>query len=294
MFCRDFNRNMVRSLLTTLLLLPASLSLAAAPSLRGAPVLQAVNLGFSNSAGYQGRGQRRRRLADFEWMIEPTDGYPNLNSFLSRGGKSVIEFKYNFTGSPSSAKELEVTLYRKNCLTLGPEKNAFGWNETIQGNQLDVQLGVNLETIGHSPYYSEQNVSSAEIAFCLRVDYKLNGESINFHETKVYVGVDLTEGFQLASIAVNKTKGSNATAEANIACDVREYFCDDNFNEVLAPVLKQGDYIQGCVESTGMYNIRDVIEANLDQDQDYDGSHETHEDLVTDKIPEPLTAKSVR
>lgn len=287
---------MTRLVLTILLFLHSALSTSVGPSLRGVKLVKPM-LGFSNSVGFQStsgsRPRSRRLAADFNWVLRPVDGYPKLDSFMKNGGASVIDFRYNFTGvvSPASGKRLEVTLWRKDCLTPAINTTALYFNQSIHGNELDVEVEIGLESIAKSPFYKEKNISYAEIAFCLRVDYLNHRESINFHETKLFVAVDLTAGFELVGISVNKTLGSNSSLEDNINCEIREFFCDEAFNELPPPILTQGDYITACVESTGYYNIRDIVEANLDQDKDSDGNSDTHDDIVTDKIANALTQK---
>lgn len=254
-----------------------------------------TNLAFSNSVGVD--SPRDRRLQDqFQWYIRPLENFPELGAFLENGDDNTIEFRYNFAGDSNDPdRSFDVTLWKKDCLTPGEQGSdaSLFFTQSVTGNELDVSVGVGLETIKDSPYYNQTAIAQAEIAFCVRVDYNYKDDSINFHETKITVAVDLQAGFSLTEIITNFTLAGQADLEDQIGCDVYEFFCDERFQEIPDPVLAQGSALTACIKSTGMFNIRDVMEANLDQDRDGDGRWDVHDDIITDYNPNVLTSKQV-
>lgn len=48
-------------------------------------------------------------------------------------------------------------------------------------------------------------------------DYEYNGEGVNFHETIVDIDVDLTAGFNLTAITVERLDSDTNEVEVNIA-----------------------------------------------------------------------------
>jgi hypothetical protein len=60
-----------------------------------------------------------RELAgdDFQWDIEPEDGFPII-AFNNTTEDSEVFFKYNFTGTLSDSKFFAIKLYESDCISL--------------------------------------------------------------------------------------------------------------------------------------------------------------------------------
>ena len=79
------------------------------------------------------------------------------------------------------------------------------------------------------------------------------------------INVDLTAGFELTAVSIERVKGDNSEVSVNIGCEIYEYFCNDLYEDIGQPTLSQGEIMQACIISTGNFNIRDIMEADLDQ-----------------------------
>lgn len=172
-----------------------------------------------------------RQLGQFDWDVNIVEGYPLLNVGFDGEAADQVLFLYNFTGDVTgTGRSVDVTLMEFDCIAPGALGEGNGLMVTQQDmveDELSVAVDVSTETITESQYYSSVNLTTAEIAFCVRVDYKYDGDSVNFFENKIVISVDLTEGFQLTSIDIDRTKKSQAEADVRIDCEIHEYFCDD-------------------------------------------------------------------
>ena len=92
-------------------------------------------------------------------------------------------------------------------------------------------------------------------------NYNYEGDGVNFHETVVSINVDLTAGFELTAISVERVEGDNSEVTVNVGCEIYEYFCNDLYEDIGQPSFSQGDVMQACIVSTGDFNIRDIMEA---------------------------------
>jgi hypothetical protein len=206
---------------------------------------------YSQSAPEASGNDMSRQLAgDFDWDIQPEDGYPSI-AFDDTNEDSEVIFKYNFTGTLTARKFLDVKLYKNDCVTAADASLAF--INTTSGDELDVELDIIQETITDSIHYQDLNGTAAIIGFCLRVDYNYvdsDGatESINFYETNVTITVDLTANFTLTEISADRTLADSEAANADLAYPVEAYICLDDNSEVTNPAaLAQGSFLQVCV-----------------------------------------------
>ena len=67
----------------------------------------------------------------------------------------------------------------------------------------------------------------------------------------VSLNIDLTAGFNITGISVDRVDGDSTDVNVNIGCDVFEYFCNDLFEDIGQPTFSQGDFMQACITSTG-------------------------------------------
>ncbi len=134
---------------------------------------------------------------DFDWDILPREGFPAVafNNFTTT--KEIV-FLYD---SPLlyESKTYGVTIFDADCKTIG--SNAITHlDDASVDRELTVLIDVDQETISKSTYYTAFNTTNAVIGVCLRVDYLLDGDSVNFHETNLTIDIDLTSVFKLSGI----------------------------------------------------------------------------------------------
>jgi hypothetical protein len=113
------------------------------------------------------------------------------------------------------------------------------------GNPLrDMRLFLNIQSETISKFnkiYKEEMVGGqlfANIDFCVRFSLwtqksdQPDAIEVNFHEVLVSFKADLTDGFEVADIAVTNKDKTQETA--NIACEVTGYECEKGSNAPLA------------------------------------------------------------
>jgi hypothetical protein len=251
---------------------------------------------YSQSAPESSGNDMARQLAgDFDWGIQPEDGYPSI-AFDDTNEDSEVIFKYNFTGTLTARKFLDVKLYKNDCITAADASLAF--INTTSGDELDVELDIIQETISGSDHYIDLNGTAAIIGFCLRVDYNyVDGdgliESINFYETNVTITVDLTANFTLTEITADRTLADSEAANADLAYPVEAYICLDDNSKVTNPVaLAQGSFLQVCVRIddtvvTDNILVEDILTFVVSQPD----STATNSETITNAVADPLTDK---
>jgi hypothetical protein len=254
---------------------------------------------YSQSAPESSGNDMARQLAgDFDWDIQPEDGFPSI-AFDDTNEDSEVIFKYNFTGTLTARKFLDVKLYKNDCITAADASLAF--INTTSGDELDVELDIIQETISDSIHYQDLNGTAAIIGFCLRVDYNyVDGdgltESINFSETNVTITVDLTANFTLIGISADRTTADTEAANADLDYPVEAYICLDDNSEVTNPAaLVQGSFLQVCVRIdddvvTDNILVEDILTFVVSQP---DGTA-TDSETITNAVADPLTDKVCR
>jgi hypothetical protein len=216
-------------------------------------IVMAVAAMLLHSASISASGVVERRDQDFSWNISSLEGYPIID-FDTDTLDSEIVFMYSFTGTANNNKYLEPKLYLADCVTEGTP-GALTFDNSTAGNVLTLNVDVVQALIDPSAYYTPAaDELSANITFCVRVDYMYTplgssvSESVNFHETKVTIAVDLTAGFNLTSINVERTGADQEEADAELDYPVIAYYCNDGNQELAtAPIYNQGDVLQVCI-----------------------------------------------
>jgi hypothetical protein len=139
--------------------------------------------------------------SDFDWDIEPRKGFPTVDEFTAT---EEIVFKYD-TPLLYENKTYHVAVFINDCKTIG--SNAITHLEDASvDRELTVLVHVDEGTIYNSTYYKSINMTLAEIDLCLRVDYLLNGVSVNFHKTNLTIHIDLEADFELSSFKQNEVE----------------------------------------------------------------------------------------
>lgn len=263
-----------------------------------------------------------RGLMDFEWSVEPADGFPSIVFNQASEGKEV-EFRYDYTGNlgdtGSYFKYLSFSVLSSDCDRSSPVDPTVMDLQEVNGQSIerfasldqnkmvDLYLDINQATISSSDYYTEsENGLSAEIAFCVRVAYLYDedndpntpDEGIFFHEMVLTISVDLTANFTLTALSIDRSGAAEASAD--LKCEAQAYFCTDDRQPIPAPLLSQGDVLQFCVEiakeDAHLFFIRDIMETDLEQDnngnQVYRETGDEHDDIIVNYESNFLTSKS--
>mmetsp|Transcript_15659 Transcript_15659/g.24361 ORF Transcript_15659/g.24361 Transcript_15659/m.24361 type:complete len:367 (-) Transcript_15659:346-1446(-) len=194
-------------------------------------------------------GSALRKLQDFDWAI--TDG--NWTVAFADGGGNELTGVY---GIPSGKDAFSEELYQEDCST------ALGDNPgvTLSGAPVasDDQLTVNLDLVqaaltNDNVMVADNGDNTISIKFCYRVDILLQtgGESINFHETKFDITVDLSQGFTVDAITTVRNEASQETenTEVNYALTASLVVVDDTVMNLAATdawVAETGNYNNGA------------------------------------------------
>jgi hypothetical protein len=240
----------------------------------------------------------RQLAGDFDWGIQPEDGFPVI-ALNDANENSEVVFKYNYTGTLSATKYLDVQLYQTDCVTAADASIAF--INTTTGDELDIDLDIIQETISSSVHYQDINATAAVIGFCLRVDYYYVDddeitESVNFYETNVSITVDLTANFTLNAISAERTAADNDAANFKLDYPVEAYICSDDNSEVGSPpALVQGSFLQVCVRIDDAVVIENVfVEDILTFVVSQPTGSATDSETIINAVTDPLTDKVCR
>jgi hypothetical protein len=229
---------------------------------------------------------------DFDWDIEPQEGSPAVafNNFTTT--KEVV-FRYD---SPMlyENKTYGVTVFQDDCKTIGSDAITHLEDASVD-REITVLLDLDQGTISNSTYYKEVNITNAVIGLCLRVDYFLYGDSINFHETNLTINIDLTAGFNITSLEQMRIGALQDAVNVNLDYPVVAYHCDElNDKLAITPDLTQGDALQLCVELdptvvNGNVFVTDILSVDLDQEKM--DQNVTHKTVIDEALPDFLTSK---
>jgi hypothetical protein len=229
---------------------------------------------------------------DFDWNIQPREGFPTV-AFNNSTETQEIVFLFD-TPLLYESKTYIVTLFEDDCQTIGSNAITYVDDASVD-RELTVLVDVDQETISKSTYYTAFNTTNAVIGVCLRVDYLLDGESVNYHETNLAIDIDLTADFNLDSFTTIRVESEHDKFNGSLQFPVIAYHCDEaNIKQVPSPVLGQGEAMQFCVELDPAVVNENVFVVNIlsiDLDQEKMDLSVTHKNIIDGAIPNALTAK---
>jgi hypothetical protein len=229
---------------------------------------------------------------DFDWDIEPREGFPTIAFNHSTATEEVV-FLYD-TPLLYENKTYRVVIFDNDCKTIGSNAITHVEDDNVD-RELSVSVDVDQATITESRYYTSLNVTNAEIGLCVRVDYLLNGDSVNYHETNLTIDIDLTAGFKLDSFKQIRVQSEQDRVNSNIEYPVVVYHCDESSDKLARiPVLAQGAAMQLCVELDPTVNNENVFVVDIlsvDLDQEKADLSVAHKNIIDEAIPNPLTTK---
>jgi hypothetical protein len=228
---------------------------------------------------------------DFDWDIQRREGFPTLA--FNNTNVAEIVFLYDVPLLYEN-KTSRVTVLEADCETIGSNAITHVEDASVD-RELTIMVDVDQGTISGSRYYQAINTTNAVIGVCLRVDYLLNGASVNFHNTNLTIDIDLTAEFILNNFQQLRIQSEQDRVNAIIDFPVVVYHCDES-NDRLArrPVLVQGAALQMCVElapSIINENVFVVDILSVDLHQEKTDLNVTHKNIIDGTIPNPLTSK---
>ena len=153
------------------------------------------------------------RAQDLEWGIAVKEGYPVVD--FGKKGKGRAKFVYQYTGTVSDTKYLEPTLFQYDCSSPADVPGVLQAHESVDADAHEyiVDVEVSLADLTESVHYVQTSASTADITFCVRVDYEyqkekdVTKESINFRENKVTIHLTMTADFQIADVTLEGGDG---------------------------------------------------------------------------------------
>ena len=116
-----------------------------------------------------------------------------------------------------------------------------------------------------------------------------------FSETNVTINIDLTANFTLTDINVERIDADQIDEDVNLDCQVKAYFCDDEYNALTNPLFVQGDLMPVCVEiddtDRALYHLNDVLEMDVEQTKSDDPLKTDSSQIVLNQLATGLSDK---
>jgi len=169
------------------------------------PIQFLMAIGALASAAH---GSALRKLADFDWDMVSNEDW--AVAFEAAGEE--IAGSYNVSTGKESNFYLEI--FDKECATeltgVGVTADSASTTPGIVGVTLDLDPA---ELVSGNQIVTADG-DNIVIEFCLKARLVLTdetSESINFHETKFNIAVDMSQGFQVAAIATARDEATQET-----------------------------------------------------------------------------------
>jgi hypothetical protein len=145
-----------------------------------------------------------------------------------------------------------------------------------------VSVDLKQDAILDSEIWNGTSVGEGIISMCLRVDLLLGDvaeTSVTFHEQKIFITIDLLQGFEVTGIDLDRLDASEEDGDAVLDYEVVACQCNVTFSCVDS-VLTQGSDVYICVETTaenveieevrslnfaqGAFNVTPVVDGSAD------------------------------
>jgi hypothetical protein len=225
-----------------------------------------------------------------DWYLE-LDGVVtwSVATFNSDGNLAITQ-KYKV----AKEKAYTVTFFKSDCITsttipsYTPADPVAHPSDTLY-NSLTVTSTIGETSVVNSPIWTKAaDGTQASINFCVRVDLvdgSATPTSYNFHEQKLLVTIDLSQGFTVTGVDVNRQDADTGSTNTNSAVALIACKCNANaVCDTFATALVQGDAMFICIkppaEST---NIKVAKVTSMSYTQG------TGSNLLT-KIPIPIAS----
>ena len=243
-------------------------------------------------------------LEIFNWNINLDGPPPDMGEYpLLNFDDNEVSFQYSYGGVyDAESKFFTTSMLMEGCLETIPEGETESLvikNEAVDtaNKKLTFDIDVLQSIVTESSYYADGADFTAEIKFCVRVDYNTVAESVNFHETEVTLTVDLIDGFQLTGIAAELSAAmQTGPLDADVLYNVTAYHCDGFNQEIAAPVYSFGDLMQVCIrvadELVGQdIYVDDILEFDISQNDNGSGPPANPTNAINGGVPDALTLK---
>jgi len=237
---------------------------------------------------------------DFDWNItefegegfvvvkfddENAESEVKLNYYASTKHTTVQLFDY------ANCNTSETTTSTPGILTTGVYTEAERVSTT-----LEIPLNINQTAITDSSFFGG-TAEARVIQVCIRIDLMANlnttnpdfEESINFHETKLEIQVDMTKGFEVVGVSTDRTKATETNETASLDYSVLAFEIDDA-SATGAELTTRGTYTQGDFLTIGIITngtgveVEQIIQMNITGNTDYDS-------IKSDGEPSALTQR---
>ncbi|KAI2492555.1 hypothetical protein MHU86_22006 [Fragilaria crotonensis] len=181
-----------------------------------------------------------------DWYLAST-GTPTVNV----GGTSTSEIQLTYE---MANHDPAVRVFKADCTTAATAVTAMLQTPVaIQGSThltLPVALDIDQTQVSTSNIWRTVDSTTAMIELCVRVDLlDGTGTSYNFNEKQLYVTVDLTQGFTIAAVDVNRDAAGVDNTNANT--DYGLTVCQCNQTSICSNnPIAQGDAAFLCIKTT--------------------------------------------
>jgi hypothetical protein len=101
-----------------------------------------------------------------------------------------------------------------------------------------------------SGIWSDGDVGIGYVNVCVRIDLMLDeqGISVHFHEQKLFVTIDLLQGFEVTAVELSRVSADQEDGDAAVEYDLIVCQCNETF-ECMTSLLMQGSDVYICVKA---------------------------------------------
>jgi hypothetical protein len=197
----------------------------------------------------------------FQWDIARV-GTVDL-AFTEESGTMEIVLSYNV-----SLRDTKIQVLEEDCLTPVPENvtsltSSLVIATTTHGD-LSVNVDIKQDAILDSGIWNNLSLGEGYISMCVRVDLLLDDASetsVTFHEQKLFVTIDLLQGFEVTGIDLDRLAADEEDGDVSLNSTLSACQCDATFT-CTPYVLTQGSAVYICVETTApnleIVEVRDL------------------------------------
>ena len=188
-----------------------------------------------------------------QWGIDFDMQAPTLTfDPYGEDSQTVFGFRYSYTGTVvPEEKYLEVSILEHECwLPLSRPDALFVPDTEIDANnkKLHFDVVVDEDQISRSSYYTDNGDDTADIKFCVRVDYRTAAQIVNWKEVNVSLRItyNMIAGFSISGILTNPPpdddrERTEAPTAAPTAAPFNIIFIDNHTPDETPPDDSGGD-----------------------------------------------------
>lgn len=187
-------------------------------------------------------------LSKFDWDLERNGDA--VVSFGDSTNTNEITLNYNI-----SNRFAVITIWDESCIT-PVSSSVIGVSshtviESSTHSNLQVSLDVKQDNVVGSALWRDGDGGIGFVNLCVRVDLVLDDNittSVNFHEQKIFISIDLKQGFSVISVDLDRNAADQTNQNANVNYEILACQCTENFLCV-NDILVQGSDVFICVYS---------------------------------------------